>query len=1592
MKKILSIILTVIMLVSMIPLGIVPATAAATLTEAYIEQNTNINISSLEDMNVFAEWVNKGNSGEGKTFTLTADIGTFQTTIASDSCPFEGIFDGAGYTVNVYRYFDFVNGYQNPALFASLGESAIVKNLTVSGSIITKGTDTSLDGDNQYISGLCGNNSGIIINCLVKANISSARHEAAGLCINNTAKGRIINCLVSGTVSSAASYAICASNYFPSNVVNCYYDNSLLYSYTTDLPSEYSEYSESQREIDHKFIIDSIDVPGAVINCLNSYVKEHRDDCGGLLAWTKEPGEAPYPSKNVTKPVSVEILNKKDTIQVGIKNYNDSLNGLVFEVDGTTEAVESGEYSATFTLINGYTWKDGSTAPLEVKWTIDSTTHIGSIEEFNKYVTILNDNADYDGGLGVTFVLDSDIVYSGDAKNPTINNFKGTLDGAGHKITLNGNPLFGTICENATVKNVVTDGTVSGNCDFAGLCNNNSGNILHCINQAQITATYNGYADVAGICYKNETTGRIVNCINSGTVTADGSWGAVSTGGICGTSEGMIINCLNTGIINSLRGSTKKIAGICGNNYPKTVTEVYYDDWDEFHEWPQERYYNVKTIVNCVDAGVVAGNTEGETFGAISAYHYGNAGNILNCYYDSNMKLATRSNYGLAGCTECYSVNTDLMKAESNVDGALIDMLNKFVDENTEAYPDILHWAKKTGELPYPAQPVVKPVAIEDLTETGEEQVGVNYNKSQLGGAFTIGENDKVAASEGGNYSATFTLADGYVWTDNTTAPVTVNWSIKSSHTVHDYTNSYVDNGDGTHSGVCECGEVDTVKTTHTIDPTTGKCVCGAVVNIVYKSITFKPWIKTDSLPTDADNYYLVNDVTLTGEWIVNNDTKLLLNGKVIKQTGNASVLTVNGGKTLEIYDNDTTTPHYFSVGNDGLWKLEDEAVEGCKTLYGGIITGGVAETGGGIYVLWEATLKLNGGSVVGNKASKAEYKGNGGGVSLAGSANFEMNNNAAIIGNIADCFGGGVYNGGNFTFNDGIISSNKALGNSNSQGGGVYSNSYMIMNGGSISENESLSGGGIKLAGNTVVLNGGIIEKNLKDGVDIWAGNLYLGGSIVINGNISGSYNKNLSVNQGQYTTTDKIKVAIGDGDICKKPENGMLVRIFSSYLKIEGAVAGDEVFFNTDDGSKIISFDEDNDGPSVVTVIAKIGDAKYASLEKAINAVENNGTIKLAANVLNETITVSKVITFTIDNNGKTNGATISAGKGYDLNTEGNKYIFTEHVHDYTNSYKDNGDGTHSGVCECGEIDTVKVSHTYDGTGSCVCGAKAPLAAPTAKTGLTYDGTTKTGVAEGEGYTLENNTATDAGTYTAIAKLKDGYVWADADFDGKIEWTIAKADAKVTANNTEKVCGEADPEFTATETGTYGDDKLEYTFERAEGTDAGTYVITPKGEAVQGNYNVTYEPGTLTIKSKDAALFELIKQQFSEKKVEKGGLMGRQGLVENKIVSQTKGRTIIGLTETQLENIGDTVVVMGVDGTEKEVKVTLDCAYTYFYDGTKKITAESLDVAAFLIIDDNGSGETIDGYGYYRLYNGEVNKNNFLFDVLNVPTNKED
>lgn len=126
------------------------------------------------------------------------------------------------------------------------------------------------------------------------------------------------------------------------------------------------------------------------------------------------------------------------------------------------------------------------------------------------------------------------------------------------------------------------------------------------------------------------------------------------------------------------------------------------------------------------------------------------------------------------------------------------------------------------------------------------------------------------------------------------------------------------------------------------------------------------------------------------------------LNGYVLRMNGSGSVFKVAGEGSLTVKDSSTENrTHTFTVGDDGLWVLD---ADGNETVTGGVITGGNAANGGGVYVEKYGWFTLEKGSIVGCRAS-----GSGGGVYLEEDGNFTLEK-GSIMGCRAGKYGGGVY------------------------------------------------------------------------------------------------------------------------------------------------------------------------------------------------------------------------------------------------------------------------------------------------------------------------------------------------------------------------------------------------------------------------------------------------------------------------------------------------------------------------------------------------------------------------------------------------------
>ena len=118
------------------------------------------------------------------------------------------------------------------------------------------------------------------------------------------------------------------------------------------------------------------------------------------------------------------------------------------------------------------------------------------------------------------------------------------------------------------------------------------------------------------------------------------------------------------------------------------------------------------------------------------------------------------------------------------------------------------------------------------------------------------------------------------------------------------------------------------------------------------------------------------------------------------------------------------------------------------------------------------------------------------------------------------------------------------------------------------------------------------------------------------------------------------------------------------------------------------------------------------------------------------------------------------------------------------------------------------------------------------------------------GETWTEEVPTRTEVGETNVIVKAEDPNHETVTD---EYVIVVTRKAVTVTVQDASKTYGEADPKFTATESGLIGTDKVTYTISRTNAAEnnAGTYedVLEATGQEIQGNYTVVYVPADFTI-----------------------------------------------------------------------------------------------------------------------------------------------
>ena len=220
MKRLLSVLLALLLCVSLLPSALADGETEAWAdyadTSWYSDDETVFHISTAEELAGLAELVNAGNTFEGRTVYLDADIdlgGREWTSIGygnNIANYWGGVFDGQGHTISrLYSHSSEANVTSDHGLFGTLSNDGVVRSLSV--------TDADIYSFDNYLRmGILADwaNTGAIENCHTSGTI----HNASGC--------KLVGGVV-GTCTAGSKVIGCSST---AEIISDYYDDGDEYS------------------------------------------------------------------------------------------------------------------------------------------------------------------------------------------------------------------------------------------------------------------------------------------------------------------------------------------------------------------------------------------------------------------------------------------------------------------------------------------------------------------------------------------------------------------------------------------------------------------------------------------------------------------------------------------------------------------------------------------------------------------------------------------------------------------------------------------------------------------------------------------------------------------------------------------------------------------------------------------------------------------------------------------------------------------------------------------------------------------------------------------------------------------------------------------------------------------------------------------------------------------------------------------------------------------------------------------------------------------------------------------------------------------
>lgn len=586
-------------------------------------------ISTAEELKAFCDDVNGGNSYEGKTVTLTADIDldggskNQWESIGSSGNQFKGTFDGGNHKISGLYIRPNIT---DQGLFSYVGEGGTVKNLGVGGVV---------DG-REHVGGVVGTNCGTVTNCYSTAAVSGS-YDVGGVVGRNC--GTVTNCHNTGSVagSTEAVGGIVGYNATDAIIAKCYNTGNV----------KADEYLGGIAGYNY----------GIVENCYNTgKVTVSKEIGGGIVGYN-------YTNKTVTNCYNTGIV-KTDLRTGGIVGENrhgtGEYLGIVtncYYLDTSAASDDNGAEITAQQLASQNTfsgWDFGSVwtmssehgrpiladhrepnpIVMEGDGTAGNPYKIGSLTILEDFRRNVNNGEAYTGKF---FELTTDIDLDGSDSNPWVaigtdsKKFKGNFDGCNHKITglyiknsKDYQGLFGYVGEEGSIKNLRIEGKVSGDNYTGGVAGYIGGTVENCYNEC----TVSGGDYVGGV--SGYVKSAVTSCHNSANVKGNNY-----VGGVIGYSYDDVTNSDNSGEVNG-SSHVGGVIGYTGHFSSSVIIENCYNTGLVYSSTSTGGVVgdNSNTVRNCYNTGVVDGSINAG--GVVGRCRLD--GSIENCYNTGTVK------------------------------------------------------------------------------------------------------------------------------------------------------------------------------------------------------------------------------------------------------------------------------------------------------------------------------------------------------------------------------------------------------------------------------------------------------------------------------------------------------------------------------------------------------------------------------------------------------------------------------------------------------------------------------------------------------------------------------------------------------------------------------------------------------------------------------------------------------------------------------------------------------------------------------------------------------------------------------------------